>query len=150
MDITACSMDDLDALVGLFEDYRRFYRAPADAEGARRFLHERLENGDAVILLARSDAGEPVGFTQLYPSFSSVRMKRLWILNDLYVTGEARGRGIGRALMDAARRRAREAGVSILALATERDNHLAKRLYASCGYVLDTEFDHYELELRGL
>ena len=75
-------------------------------------------------------------------------MKRLWILNDLYVAKEARGQGYGHALMDAARRRALGAGVSVLALATERDNHLAKRLYESCGYVLDTEFDHYELDLR--
>ncbi len=148
MFISTCGLKDLDALIELFEAYRRFYRAPADAKGARRFLLERLERGDATILLARSDAGEAVGFTQLYPSFSSVRMLRLWILNDLFVVREARGQGIGRALMDAARRRAREAGVSILALATERNNHLAKGLYESSGYVLDTEFDHYELDLR--
>ncbi len=148
MVITTCGLNDLDALVELFEAYRRFYRAAADATGARRFLRARLERGDATILVARTEAGEAVGFTQLYPSYSSVRMLRLWILNDLFVAAEARGQGIGRALMDAARRRAGEAGVSILALATEKDNLLAKGLYESCGYVLDTEFDHYELDLR--
>ena len=147
MDIAACRMADLDALVELFEAYRSFYRAGPDAEGARRFLRERLENGDAVILLARSKAGQAVGFTQLYPSFSSVRMQPIWILNDLYVARTAREQGIGRALMDAARQQACDAGASVLVLATERDNQPARRLYESCGYVLDTVFDHYELDL---
>ena len=149
MNITECRADDVDALAELFDAYRRFYRAPADLSGARRFLLERLANEDSILLMARDSAGIPVGFAQLYPSFSSVRMVALWILNDLYVAPHARGQGIGRALMDAARARALEAGIAVLALATEKDNRVAKGLYDSCGYIRDTEFDHYELDLRG-
>src|ERR1051325_5098276 len=96
------SPDDLDLLVPLFDAYRVFYEQPSDLNIARTFLKERLQLRESVILLAFSISGEGLGFVQLYPFFSSVSAKRIWVLNDLFVTEKARGTGLSRVLMDAA------------------------------------------------
>lgn len=139
---------DLEAVAQLFDAYRQFYRKPSDPDGARAFIRERLEAGDSLILLALDERGQAVGFTQLYPTFSSVRMRRVWTLNDLFVEPTVRGQGVGRALMEAARQHAEAAGVVALALATEKDNHAAKALYESLDYQIDRGFDYYECPLE--
>ena len=84
---------DLEPLARLFDEYRQFYEQASDLEGARRFLAERGSRHESVVFLAiDSVSGTAVGFTQLYPSFSSISMKRVWILNDLYVREEYRNR----------------------------------------------------------
>ena len=145
--IIQADLEHLDQVTPLFDAYRRFYRKPADETGAQAFLRERLSNRDSLILFALDSASTALGFTQLYPSFSSVRMRPLWILNDLFVVPEARGQGVGRRLMEAARERAQAAGMVALALATEKNNTTAKALYESLGYQQDTAFDYYELAL---
>lgn len=145
--IAPAGPEDLDALVPLFDAYRQFYRQPSDEAAAQAFLAERLAQGDSVILLARGPAGQAIGFTQLYPMFSSVRMRRLWVLNDLFVRPEARRSGVARALMEAARAHARRTGAVALTLATEKDNLSAKRLYEALGYRRDDAFDYYELSV---
>jgi len=93
----------LDVLAPLFDGYRRFYRQPSDLAAARRFLADRLAADESVIFAAAlPEADGLAGFTQLYPFFSSVRMRRVWVLNDLYVAPGARRQGVARALMDAA------------------------------------------------
>jgi GNAT superfamily N-acetyltransferase len=135
---------DLEALVPLFDAYRVFYQCPSDPDSALRFLEARLAAGDSRIFLAFRE-GRAVGFTQLYPSFSSLSMRRLWILNDLYVAPEARRNGTGRALMDAAADFARADGAKGLALSTQIGNQVAQVLYAKLGYRRDEEFFHYFL-----
>lgn len=88
-----------------------------------------------------------MGFVQLYPSFSSVRMRPIWVLNDLFVAEPARRLGVGRLLMDAATTHARATGAARLALSTAKTNLAARSLYLSLGYHLDEEFDHLELPL---
>ena len=132
----------------LFDDYRVFYGRPNDPNAARMFIAERLEKKDSVIYLARSvGTRTPLGFTQLYPSFSSVSMKRLWILNDLYVAAEGRRQGVGRALIDRARALAVETDAKGLILETAVDNSGAQALYDSYGFVRDTEFYRYALDV---
>jgi GNAT superfamily N-acetyltransferase len=135
-------LDDLDALVPLFEGYRRFYRQTSDPVGARAFLADRLKRGESVIFLAVVD-GAIVGFTQLYPLFSSVSLKRLWLLNDLFVAPDERKSGAGRALLERAERWAQETGAKGLTLSTEVTNRAAQRLYEACGWTKDEEFVHY-------
>ena len=135
-------LDDLDALVPLFDAYRRFYGQPSDLSSARTFLADRFKRGESVIFLAVVD-GAIVGFTQLYPSFSSVSMKRLWVLNDLFVTPDARKSGAGRALLERAERWAAETGAKGLTLSTQITNLGAQRLYEACGWTKDEEFVHY-------
>ena len=139
-------LDDLAALVPLFDAYRRFYAQPSDRDGARTFLADRLKRGESVIFLAVAD-GVIVGFTQLYPSFSSVSMKRSWILNDLFVATEARASGAGRALVERAERWAAETGAKGLTLATQMTNLTARGLYEACGWTKDEEFFHYRRSL---
>jgi GNAT superfamily N-acetyltransferase len=142
--IRAADAMDLEALVPLFDAYRVFYACPSDPEAARAFLRARLAAGDSRLFLAFRD-GRAVGFTQLYPSFSSLSMKRLWILNDLYVAPEARRTGAGKALMSAAEGFARADGAKGLALATQVGNRIAQGLYAGMGYRRDEQFFHYSL-----
>jgi hypothetical protein len=89
---------DLEQLAQLFDDYRQFYGKPADLELARRFLSDRLSKQDSLVLLAEVPGADAVGFVQLYPTFSSVRAARIYILNDLFVAATARRRGTGALL----------------------------------------------------
>jgi ribosomal protein S18 acetylase RimI-like enzyme len=131
----------------LFDAYRQFYGKPAEPEIALRFVSERLANGDSAIFLALGDDGEALGFTQLYPSFSSVSAGRIYVLNDLFVVPQGRGRGIGRALLDAAAAFGREQGALRLSLSTARTNISAQALYASHGWVRDESYYDYSLKL---
>lgn len=135
-------LDDLDALVPLFDGYRRFYGQKPDPDGARAFLAERFKRGESVIFLSFV-GGTAAGFTQLYPSFSSVSMKRLWVLNDLFVDPNVRRGGVGRALLARAERWAAETQAKGLVLSTAVTNVAAQRLYESCGWIRDDEYFHY-------
>jgi GNAT superfamily N-acetyltransferase len=146
--IHAATPSDAGRLAPLFDAYRVFYQAKSDPEGAARFLADRLSRGESRIFFACGlETQNPLilGFTQLYPSFSSVSMKRLWILNDLYVVPERRKTGVGAALMERARIFAREDGSKGLSLATQTGNLGAQALYAKQGYRKDTEFFQYHL-----
>ena len=138
--------EDLDALATLFEGYRRFYQQPADLAKSRAFLAERLRERDSVIFVAE-DGGTLVGFTQLYPLFSSTQCRSIWLLNDLFTAESARGRGVGKALMETARAHAIETGAAAIELATAHTNLPAQRLYESLGYVKDEVFRVYTLRL---
>ena len=83
--VRRASVRDLEALVPLFDVYRQFYGQPADIPLARAFLSERFEHDESVIFVATDSTGSAVGFTQLYPSVSSVSAARIFILNDLFV-----------------------------------------------------------------
>lgn len=138
----------LNVLAPLFDAYRVFYKRPSDVIAAFDFLHDRISNLESVIFLALAPDGEGLGFVQLYPSFSSVRLCRLWILYDLFVAPEARRLGVGRALMEHAHRFATNTGAGMVELSTAKDNYQAQALYESLGYVRETEFYSYELVLR--
>ena len=135
------TLDDLPALVPLLDGYRVFYRQPSDRAGSEAFLRERLERGEAVVFLAEHD-GQAVGFTLLYPSFSSVRMAPIWVLNDLFVAESSRRTGAGRALLDAAHAHARTTGAVVVVLATGHANTTAQRLYEATGFEKDPVYTY--------
>jgi ribosomal protein S18 acetylase RimI-like enzyme len=143
IEIRRASRDDLEALVPLFDGYRQFYRYQSDVSGARAFLHERLTQGDSIILIAWQ-RGTAIGFTQLYPSYSSLWMKRMFVLSDLFVAMDARKLGAGRRLLEAAVGYGRSAGARYLMLETARTNLTAQSLYEACGWKRDLEFFVYE------
>ncbi len=145
--VTQAGPGDLDALARLFADYRAFYGRPRDVAIAEAFLEARLRNDDSVIFLAR--IGErAVGFTQLYPCFSSVNASRIWILNDLFVDEGARRQGVASALLEAARQHAEASGASTLTLQTTADNKAAQALYERQGWIRQTAYYWYDLELK--
>jgi GNAT superfamily N-acetyltransferase len=143
--IKRAGLDDLDAAAPLFDTYRQFYGQPSDVAAARAFLAERLRRDESVVFLAVETGGEAVGFMQLYPSFSSVSLGRLWILNDLFVDPDVRRGGVGRRLLERARDWAVETQARGLVLSTGVTNKTAQSLYESCGWTRDDEFHRYRL-----
>jgi ribosomal protein S18 acetylase RimI-like enzyme len=139
------TLEQVELVAPLFDAYRQFYGQPPDIDGAQRFLAERLGRGESVILAVVED-GRALGFTQLYPSFSSVSMKPIWILNDLFVADDARRKGVGARLLRAARDHALKTGAVRLALSTALTNTTAQALYERDGWRRDDEFFHYEYE----
>jgi len=146
VEIVAATPADVGEVAPLFDAYRQFYRKPSDVEAARRFLFARLSKGESVLFLARHE-GRAVGFVHLYPAFSSVELRRVWILNDLYVAPEARKLGIGRALMQRAHELAEATRANCLTLETASDNLPAQRLYEGLGWKREQEFYRYYLPL---
>jgi GNAT superfamily N-acetyltransferase len=147
MHIQQATIDDLNLIAPLFDTYRQFYGKPTDIDAARAFLSERFKNDQSVIFLANTANGDPVGFTQLFPSFSSVSMSRTFILNDLFVAPPARRCGVGARLLAAAAHYARMAGAIRVTLSTAIDNSSAKALYLTQGWKQDEAFDVFHLAL---
>jgi ribosomal protein S18 acetylase RimI-like enzyme len=140
------TLEQVELVAPLFDAYRQFYVQPPDPDGSRRFLAERLGRGESV-LYAVVEGGRALGFTQLYPCFSSVSMRPIWILNDLYVAEDARRRGVGARLLRAACDHALRTGAVRLALSTAVTNTTAQALYERDGWKRDTAFLHYEYQL---
>ncbi|HPG06095.1 MAG TPA: GNAT family N-acetyltransferase [Saprospiraceae bacterium] len=124
---------ELDSIVPLFDAYRQFYRQPADLPGARKFLTERLENNESRIFAAYI-TNAPQAFVQLYPFFTSVGMRRNWVLNDLFVQEDFRSQGVGRALIQHVQTLCRAEDLAGLMLETEVSNAAGNHLYQSCGF----------------
>ncbi|WP_152657792.1 GNAT family N-acetyltransferase [Oceanobacillus sp. CFH 90083] len=146
MEAYQATMEDLEGVSKLFNLYRVFYQQTSDLEGAKTYIKQRLERKDSVIFVVK-DNQRYAGFTQLYPTFSSISMKKTWILNDLYVDAEARRKGIGEMLLHKAKDFAMETGAKSISLETAPDNDASQRLYEKNGYIRDSQFYHYELAL---
>ncbi|HSW12327.1 MAG TPA: GNAT family N-acetyltransferase [Solimonas sp.] len=148
--IRQATVEDLDQLVPLFDGYRQFYGQASDPVLARAFLLDRFRHQQSVVFMAFDTAGAACGFTQLYPSFSSVRMSRSYILNDLFVLPAARRQRVAALLLAQAAQFGRAVGAVRLTLATALDNAPAQRLYEAEGWKRDETFCYYNLTLQGL
>jgi GNAT superfamily N-acetyltransferase len=140
--IYKATISDLEELTELFDLYRQFYSQSADLAGARKFLRERFHQSESVIFYSRTQ-GRTTGFVQLYPVFSSVRMKRSWLLNDLYVRTENRRQGIARVLIERCKRLAVETQAAGLLLETARSNAEGNALYPGMGFHLEDQVNYY-------
>ncbi|WP_433752664.1 GNAT family N-acetyltransferase [Paenibacillus amylolyticus] len=148
--IRQAGLPDCNEVGRLFNEYRMFYNQNADLEAAHQYIKERMERHESVILVAENPISNGLnytGFVQLYPSFSSVSMGPVWVLNDLFVHSDYRQQGIARKLLQAAKRLASERGVLRISLSTELNNTQAQALYESEGYAQDTKFMYYELNV---
>lgn len=141
--------EDLLLLARLFDSYREFYGQAGDLAGAERFLRDRFSKGDSHVFVAfRHSSPDPLlGFVQLYPSYSSVLMRRIYILSDLFVEPAARRGGVGRALIEAVHEFAREKGAARVSLDTAVSNATAQSLYESLGYQRDLSFAYYHWQV---
>ena len=108
---------DLESVVPMFDAYRQFYQQASDLAAARTFLRDKFNHGQSEIFLAW-DGNAPVGFTQLYPCFSSVSMARTFVLNDLFVAPSHRRLGVGALLLQAAEAHGQALGAVRLSLTT--------------------------------
>lgn len=149
--VIKAGLNELGLVTGLFDKYRIFYKQTSNLEEGKKFIQERMKNDQSVIFLAvENQTGDvkPLGFVQLYPSFSSVTMQKLWNLNDLYVEQSVRRKGVAKALMEKAKEYALETGAKGLTLETAIDNYNAQGLYESIGYEKDDEYFHYNFFLK--
>jgi ribosomal protein S18 acetylase RimI-like enzyme len=140
--IQRATINDLNSLSELFDLYRIFYKQESNLEGTKSFLKERLVNDESVVFIAYDEIN-PVGFVQLYPTFSSVSMKRSWILNDLYVNASARKKGFGEKLIKKAIEFAEETGAKGVSLETGNDNVTAQSLYEKIGFKKESNYFYY-------
>ncbi|NID11800.1 GNAT family N-acetyltransferase [Fibrivirga algicola] len=142
--IRPATLADLDSLALLFDAYRVFYKKPSALTEGRQFLADRMAGNESRIFVAEEpDSGTLVGFVQVYPLFSSTRMKRLWLLNDLFVQADRRGQGHSLALIDAAKTLCYETGACGLMLETDKTNLIGNCLYPRAGFTLDSNHNFY-------
>ncbi|WP_294265051.1 GNAT family N-acetyltransferase [Chryseobacterium sp. sg2396] len=141
--IRKATLQDIGQLSELFDQYRIFYHKDSDLPAAGQFLTERIENRDSEIFVAESE-GKLVGFVQLYPLFSSTRMKRYWLLNDLFVQKSDRGKGFSKELIEKAKDMAKLTDACGILLETGKSNDIGNKLYPSCGFEIYDEVNFYE------
>lgn len=146
MNILKVTLNELDQVSQLFNQYRMFYGQASNFEGAKEFIKERIENNESVIFLAVEN-NSPAGFVQLYPIFTSVGMNRKWLLNDLFVAEDYRRHGVGKALMNKAKDLAVETRAAGILLETTKDNVKAQALYESLGYEKEDAVYFYNLSI---
>ncbi|MEZ5054281.1 MAG: GNAT family N-acetyltransferase [Chitinophagales bacterium] len=143
MQIRKATLLDISALAILFDAYRVFYEKTSDFKSAVRFLTERIERNESEIFVAETETTQIVGFVQLYPLYSSTRMQRLWLLNDLFVLPEFRSKGISIALIEKSKALCLETNACGLQLETAKTNNIGNNLYPKTGFELDTEHHFY-------
>jgi GNAT superfamily N-acetyltransferase len=145
--ISPITAEDIEDLVPLVDSYRGFY-GQQRSNDTRHYLTERIEEGSALGFIARVE-GQAAGFTLIYPTFSTVALAPIWLLNDLYVQENHRRQGIANALLERAEDEARHAGAARIWLRTALDNAPARALYENRGWILDDIFCRYDLVLKG-
>ncbi len=141
--IRKATINDLAQLANLFNLYRIFYEKQSAQDAATEFLSERITRHESEILVAETGDNDLAGFTQLYPLFSSTRMQRLWLLNDLYVSEQYRGKGISKKLIEAAKNIAIDTNAAGLLLETAKTNAVGNKLYPSTGFKLEQKSNFY-------
>jgi GNAT superfamily N-acetyltransferase len=143
MKIIQVTLEHLDDLIPLFDAYRVWYNKPSNVLKTRQFLTERILQHESIIFLVYTEGGQAAGFTQLYPVYSSVRLGRMWLLNDLFVAEEHRGNGFSIALIERAKDMARKTGAVGVVLETDKTNDVGNKLYPRTGFELSNKTQNY-------
>ena len=148
--IRKATVKDLDQLTTLFDQYLVFYKKPSNIEKHKSFLKERMENNEAMIFMAFDDTvkEKAIGFTLIYPTFSSILLNKILILNDLYVDSTIRNNGTGEKLILKTVELAKELGVKLVRLRTAKNNVVAQGLYHKMGFVRDHLVYTYDLAVK--
>lgn len=144
MTIREIKKSDLNQVTNLFDSYRVFYRKESDIESAKSFLLERIKNNDSKIYVCENTNKELIGFVQLYPLFSSTRMKKIWLLNDLFVESNSRGKGISKQLIERAKQLVKDSNACAMCLETEKSNLIGNNLYPKTGFIANNSSNFYE------
>ena len=148
MRIVQATLEHLDLLTPLFIKYREFYGELPFPDSSRKFLETRLKRKESVIYLALADDEDKLlGYCQLFPSYSSLSLKRVWILNDIFVAEDARRMLVADRLLQTAKQMAKDSNAVRMRAATSVSNEAAQKTYESIGFREDTRFKNYILEL---
>jgi len=148
VEVSPLREEEFETLLPLIAAYQRFYEVDDIDDDRNRSFFQRFlaPSEDGLLLAARDEGGAILGYACLYWHFSSLVAVETVLMNDLFVTSEARGRGVGRALIEASAAVARERGAAWLEWSTAPDNHTAQRLYDSMTSEKSTWLE-YELDV---
>ena len=140
--IKKVGLEDLDTAAALFNNYRVFYRQADDYEKCKKFIQERLDNDQSNIFIVY--VGEnAVGFVELYKLYHYIKLKKQWLVSDLFVLHDYRGKGLSVALIDRSKQWCEETGACGLMLETEKTNDIGNKLYPRCGFEYDGNHNYY-------
>jgi ribosomal protein S18 acetylase RimI-like enzyme len=140
--VSQAASHDFEDLAVLFDQYRQFQGRESNLPAAREFLQARLGRGESAVFVAR-DGHVPVGFAQLYPSYSSVALARIFVLNDLFVQDAFRRRGVASRLLSAVEAYAWAQGAVRVTLNVAMNNEQGQALYEAQGWSRDHQFHMY-------
>jgi N-acetylglutamate synthase-like GNAT family acetyltransferase len=143
MQVREAKLSDLENLSDLFNSYRMFYGKKSDLKVAEEFLRSRIENKDSKIFVCDIN-NELSGFVQLYPIFSSTRVSKYWLLNDLFVDIKKRGKGYSKLLIERSKELVIESNACGMMLETEKSNDIGNMLYPSTGFKKNELCNFYE------
>jgi ribosomal protein S18 acetylase RimI-like enzyme len=146
MNIVRSTAKYLDQLVKLFEEYRQFCGYEESPAETKAFLKKLICNEESIIFIAiDTDTDSVMGFVNLYPSYSTLALQRLWILNDLGVSGHFRGKGVSKALVQKVQEFAKETNAIRIELKTAVNNTTARNLYKAMNFTVDTNNVYYRV-----
>jgi ribosomal protein S18 acetylase RimI-like enzyme len=148
--IRKATLQDLDQLTNLFDQYIVFYKKPSNIEKHKSYLKDRIENNEAIIYLAfdENNPEKAIGFTLIYVTFSSLVLNKILILNDLYVDSNVRKNGVGEKLISQTIELAKELGSNLIRLRTAKSNTVAQGLYNKMGFVREDYLYSYDLTVK--
>ncbi|WP_269684176.1 GNAT family N-acetyltransferase [Flavobacterium lacustre] len=148
--IRKATLQDLDQVTRLFDEYVVFYKNPSNYEKHKAYLKERLENNEATVFLAfdENNQDKAIGFALIYVTFSSLALNKIVILNDLFVDPEIRKNGTGEKLILETIAFAKELGTKTIRLRTAKNNIIAQKLYHKMGFVRNEVLYSYDLTLK--
>ncbi|WP_251359094.1 GNAT family N-acetyltransferase [Kangiella sp. TOML190] len=146
MQIKLCEINDLESLTPLFDDYRQHFKQSSDPAAVKAYLQQRIEANEAIIYLAHS-GDEIHGFVMLYPSFSSIGLAPIWILNDMYLKSGSNKRLMALQLLDQIVEDCKAAGAIRIEVTTRKENHKLHKLYKDYGFEKDYKYDYYFLQV---
>jgi len=144
--VKQATVEDVYLITPLFNAYRMFYGQHSNIGAAGEFILQRLQNNQSVIFIAMN-SDKAVGFTQLYPIYSSVGLKNAWLLNDLFVTEAERGKHIATQLLEAAKQLGKQTNSGWLMLQTAATNNPAQKAYEANGWVRDKDYYVYTFNI---
>lgn len=145
--IRKATLNDLDSLAHLFDQYLVFYYKKSNIEQHKNYLKERLENNEAIVFMAFDEKNNAVGFALNYITFSSLLLNKIVILNDLFVDPSLRKNGTARKLIEETKKFAQEIGSPIIRLRTAKNNFTAQNLYHKMGFIRDEHLYGYDLPI---
>jgi ribosomal protein S18 acetylase RimI-like enzyme len=124
--------EDAAAIARLLHDFNSEYSEPTPGVAAlSEYARRLLVAGEMAVLLAGAGP-DGLALTRFRTAIWTGEPEAH--LQELYVVPALRGRGIGRALLEATMDLAREAGATGIDLNTGETDTAARALYASCGF----------------
>ncbi len=145
--IRSIGKEDTPKMVNLMYQYIvDFYRQPSPCrDDLTNLVHHLIDNPGSGLQFAAEKDDNLIGFATLYFTFSTLKVKKQAILNDLFVITEMRGQHIGEKLFNTCLSHIRDNDFSSMEWETAKDNYTAQALYDKMGGKL-TDWIHYEMK----